>query len=51
MIRNRRDLANALSKNGKVESGNISKALTRIINLWVSYGSVEKVGNIYIGRF
>lgn len=51
MITNKRDLANKLSNNGKINFSEISKKLHKTIEMWISYGDVKKNNNIVIGNF
>ncbi len=51
MIKNKRDLALALNNGGIVEVANISKKLSRIVEMWISYGDIKKVNNSLIGNF
>ena len=43
-INSRKELANALNNGNAVDFSLISKRLTRVVEMWLSYGDVKKVG-------
>ena len=51
MIKSRKELAIALTDNNKVEISRISKRLSRIVDMWISSGSIKKENNSLIGNF
>ena len=51
MIKNKRDLANRLDNEGRIELTNVSKALNKVIQIWISSGDVKLNNNTLIGNF
>lgn len=51
MVKNKRDLAVALSNNGKVYMSDVSWKLNRIVDLWISTNSIKKSGICLVGNF
>ena len=47
----RKELANALSNGNAVDFSLISKRLARVVEMWLGYGDVKKVGNNLVGTF
>ena len=50
-INSRKELANALNNGNAVDFSLISKRLARVVEMWLGYGDVKKVGNNLVGTF